>query len=372
MVNPFWLHFKRDHPAGPDRWIATAVIGLLWFLLALFGATLLLHAIARLWYVPVSARLFGQTPWLPSVWCPPAADGEPFEAPAADGTAIRGTYLPRRAGRREGIVLFCHELNGDRWNATPYVEPLRRIGLDVFTFDFRNHGASGRTEGYQPMPWVSAYDVADVRAVLDYVTRLPDADPRRIGLIGVSKGASASLCVAAGDPRVAAVVLDSVCPTEQMQGYCARSVVSDWLGSDRWGARLPAWALGSLGTWAKLVIGWRRHCRFMNMDRAARRLRTPVLLIHGQCDAHIPVELVRSWSRRMRGTKELWIVPRAKHAGAILTAREEYHRRVSAFLLQHLAGVSPALAAGQLSAPVAPRASTGAVAPPRPEKALSH
>jgi pimeloyl-ACP methyl ester carboxylesterase len=95
--------------------------------------------------------------------------------------------------------------------------------------------------------------------------------------------------------------------------------------------------VGPLGAWARLVVGWRRHCRFVNVEQAARQATSPVLMIHGDADSHVPVELARELKQAMPPRTTLWIVPWAKHAGAVEIAGEEYHERIGRFFLEHLA-----------------------------------
>jgi pimeloyl-ACP methyl ester carboxylesterase len=296
--------------------------------------------------------MFGQVSWLPSQWCAPLAEGETVRLTAADGTRLEGTYFPSTAPERQGTIACCHELNGDRWNMLPFVEGLRRRGFDVFSFDFRNHGSSDRTPDYEPTPWVTTYETADVRAVIDYLASRPDAAGQGIGLFGLSKGGTAALVAAAGDPRVRAVVVEGVCPTQSLQARWTRELLADrgpllarLLG-------LTGLLVGPLGAWTRLVVGWRRHCRFVNVERAARRSTAPVLLIHGGGDSNVPVELVCQLKQVMPPKTRLWIVPWAKHTGAIEVAGEEYHEQIARFFLDHLA---PKTVSSQPAEPVAVR-----------------
>jgi pimeloyl-ACP methyl ester carboxylesterase len=264
------------------------------------------------------------------------AEGETVRLAAADGTRLEGTYLRSTAPQRQGTVACCHELNGDRWNTLPFVAGLRRRGFDVFCFDFRNHGNSDRTPGYEPTPWVTTYETADVRAVIDYLASRPDACGQGIGLFGLSKGGTAALA-AADDPRVRAVVVEGVCPTERLQVHWARELLADHGPVIARLLGLTGLLVGPLGAWARLVVGWRRHCRFVNVEQAARQATSPVLMIHGDADSHVPVELVRELKQAMPPRTTLWIVPWAKHTGAVEIAGEEYHERIARFFLEHLA-----------------------------------
>ena len=56
--------------------------------------------------------------------------------------------------------------------------------------------------GYEPMEWVTEFEVADFIAALAYLKSRPHAHPIGVGLFGISKGAGAGLLAAANDPYV--------------------------------------------------------------------------------------------------------------------------------------------------------------------------
>lgn len=313
------------------------IVALCWFLLGLVALVALAQIVGWLVYVPVVARLIGETPWLPAEWREPLGEGEDIELFTDDGVRLSGTYLGTTGARRKGVVAFCHELNGDRWASIPYTEDLRRRGYDIFTFDFRNHGASQRTPAYEPMPWVTEYDVSDVRAVIDYLCDRPDAEPGGIGLLGVSKGGTVALCATAADPRVRTLVLDGACPTERMQLHYLRRFSKIFARFSWLITRLPDPALRTTCALARGVVGRRRHCRFVGVDRSARRIRQPVLMIHGRRDGHIPLEVIRALRDSMPCRPKLWVTPRAKHNESITLERLEYHWRIGRFFDRHLA-----------------------------------
>jgi len=308
------------------------VTGFLWFLLGLVGLTLGLHLVARLLFVQAAAKIFGQAPWLPSGWREPPDEGEGVLLTTADGRRLRGTYLAARSGPRRGAIACCHEFNGDRWNMLRYAEGLRRRGFDTLLFDFGNHGASDPVPGYDPAPWVTTYETADVRAAVDYLA----TRDVKIGLFGVGRGATAALC-AAGDPRVRAVALEGAFPTERLQVHTLREMLAGSIPWCGWLYRLPEAFLAPLAQWVRLVVGWRRHCRFVRVGQSARRVHAPVLMIHGQCDPCVPIDLVCGLRDAIAGPTQLWVVPCAKHDDAVRVAPEEYAQRVAQFFADHLA-----------------------------------
>jgi uncharacterized protein len=62
-------------------------------------------------------------------------------------------------------------------------------------------------------------------------------------------------------------------------------------------------------------------------------------MIHGGADTYITPEMAATLCNdaRRSQSKELWVVPKAKHNQAIVTAGEAYHARVVAFFDEHLA-----------------------------------
>ncbi|MBL9125553.1 MAG: alpha/beta fold hydrolase [Planctomycetaceae bacterium] len=313
------------------------MLSFLLVVLGVFLAAASLLALTLLVYVPPLARGFVQTSWLVAPPSPRLRGGETCRFRARDGIELSGVYLRTPAAQRMGVVVFCHELTSDRNSAGPYVEVLRRRGFDVFAFDFRNHGASANLPGYEPLPWLTRFELADVQGALDYVCSRPDADPRGVGLMGVSRGGTAALAAAAGERRVRAVVTDGAFAFRTIQLHYMRRYMQIYTAWADWFARLPDLWLGPLCVWSQWVIGYRRGCRFVPIESAARRIRQPVLMIHGADDPYIPLDTAARLQTQLGGRSKLWVVPAARHNGSIVTAPSAYHRHVVRFFLKHLA-----------------------------------
>jgi uncharacterized protein len=301
-----------------------------------FVGAVLFYVVTWIWYVPAIIRVFGETPWLQPRQFSPLEGGEDCEFFTADGLVLRGTYLPTTAPIRQGVVVFCHELGGDRWGAAGYAGELRHRGFDIFTFDFRNHGKSDRLSDYQPVPWLTQYEVLDLQAAVNYACSRPDGDPRSVGLFGVSRGGNAALCVAASDPRIRAVVTDGAFPFDAMLKHYIRRFIRIFVRIPV--VYLPDWFLISYYKWAKYVLALRRRCRFVNVEQACRRVHQPVFMIHGERDMYIPTKLAEALRGALSGRSKLWIVPGVKHNGAVAAMEQEYHRRIWRFLQRHVAG----------------------------------
>lgn len=321
------------------------LITALFTLLGVYACLLVILVIAWFVYVPLVIRIFSETPFLLADSSHPVEGGEECEFPTADGLVLRGVYFATPARPRLGVVMFCHELTSDRWSALRYLDDLRERGFDVFAFDFRNQGASDRQGGYEPMPWVTQFELNDLRAALNYLSSRPDADARGVGLLGISRGGAAALCAAADDARIACVVTDGAFPLEEMQLHYMRKYMEIYLHFSGLLSKLPNHSLATFCRWARFIVGWRRGCKFLNVTHMTRRLRKPVFMIHGERDTYVPVEVAQELRASLGRKPRLWVVEGAKHNRSIDVASDLYHRRMARFFQVHLAGEQlPAIA----------------------------
>lgn len=258
-----------------------------------------------------------------------------------DGLTLQGAYFRTTSIERLGVIVFAHELHGDRWSAVDYVKDLVATGFDVFAFDFRCHGESDRMEGYEPMCWLTQYEINDMQAAIDYACSRPDADPDGVGVIGVSRGAAAALCIAARDSRVRSLVCDGPIAASTIQVHFIRRFVTIHSRVGQILARMPAFVLGMVAAAGRMVVERRQNCKFANIEQAATEVEQPVLLIQGERDKYVPVEVTKTLRSSLAGRSRLWVVPDAKHNAAITVATTEYRRRIWRFFTRHSAQPRP-------------------------------
>jgi uncharacterized protein len=99
---------------------------------------------------------------------------------------------------------------------------------------------------------------------------------------------------------------------------------------------MPAWFYAHMARVGIRRVQRARKVRFFHLETEADAIRQPVLMIHGEADSYIKVEMARALFRRATGPKEFWAVPGAKHNLSISVAGPDYARRVVAFFDQHL------------------------------------
>jgi dipeptidyl aminopeptidase/acylaminoacyl peptidase len=317
-------------------WLGLALMCSLPLLLAAWLA--FMYGYLRWKYAHLIVRIFQEKPLFILPRGDPLAEAEPVTFRTADGLTLCGCYLAT-SRRRRGVLLFGLEFGSSRWSCRSYCEHLVANGFDVFAFESRNQGASDSLPGYEPLQWVTDYEVADVRAALAYLKGRPDADPRGVGFFGISKGGGAGLLAAAHDPYVRCCVADGAFATYSTVVPYMRHWFRIYNRDYFLQGLLPSWYYGLVGLSVLRQIERERHCRFPHLEKALRRLTPrPLLLIHGAMDTYIKPEMARALFTGARQPKEFWLVPGAKHNQALQVAGDEYRRRVLEFFTTHLAG----------------------------------
>lgn len=289
-------------------------------------------------YLHFLVRIFEERPLfiVPRGQPVPAAEDVTF--PTTDGLSLHGCYLHTTAASRRGVILFAIEFGSNRWSCVPYCEGLLAGGYDVFAFEPRGQGDSRGHLGYEPMQWVTNYEVEDARAALRYLKGRPDADPRGIGFFGISKGGNAGLLAAVDDPSVRCFVTDGVFPTHTMTLGYARKWFSIYNSHYLLHGLMPLWYYGLVCNVGLRQIARRHRCSLPKLESAIGRLAPrPLLMVHGGGDTYVKPEIAESLFRRAKEPKDFWLVGGAKHNQALHIAGAEYQRRILEFFDEHLA-----------------------------------
>ena len=141
---------------------------------------------------------------------------------AADAEQRVPGLLLKRAGRagRRPVVIALHGTGGNKEGQLPLLKELAGAGFIAVAIDGRYHGERTKA-GTGSAEYVEAilrafrtgrehpflYDtVWDVMRLIDYLETRADVDPKRIGLIGFSKGGMETYLAAAVDRRISVAV----------------------------------------------------------------------------------------------------------------------------------------------------------------------
>jgi pimeloyl-ACP methyl ester carboxylesterase len=341
-----------------------------WLGLALTLSVPALFSLALTWvyfhlkhkYLHHLVRIFQEKPLFVIPRGQPQPDAEEIDIKAIDGLTLRACYL-KTTRQRRGVVWFGLEFGSNRWSCVPYCEHLLENGYDVFACECRGQGDSSPLPNYEPLQWITEFEVADMKAALAYLKGRADADPRGIGFFGISKGAGIGLLVAADDPYVRCFATDGMFATfTVLVPYMRKwfSIYNNWYWLQGLG---PSSFYGRLGILGLKLIEAERHCRFTHLEPALPRLSPrPTLMIHGEGDTYIKTDMAEALYRKVPAPKEFWLVEGAKHNQALAVASDEYRRRILAFFNKHLANGDGGQAEPHLS-PITP-ALPSSCAPP--------
>jgi hypothetical protein len=163
-------------------------------------------------------------------------------------------------------------------------ERLSRCGIATLLLDDRGVGASDGDAASATLEDTAA----DVRAAIDDVRHRPVVDGSRVALIGHSYGGVVAPLVAAADPTIAAVVLlggpaTSFRETMRYQ-HRYRIAHDDSIPIDRKDAALEAAMRQQDLNVTRSTEAWRRSVQDRDPLLTARKLRMPVLILHGLTD----------------------------------------------------------------------------------------
>ena len=230
----------------------------------------------------------------------PAAVGligvELVEMPVEDGQTLRGWFLPGQRTPPPFTVIVFNGNAGNRAYRAPLAAALRRHGLAVLLFDYRGYGGNAGTPTQRGLE-------ADARAARAWLLQRPDVDPARIVYFGESLGSAVATILAAEHPPAALVL------------------------------RSPFTSLADLGRihYPILPVRWLLRDRFASIEAIAR-VRSPVLVVAGDRDGIVPLELSQRLFDSIAGRKELVIVRGADHNDDELLSGEQLIRSLVGFL----------------------------------------
>ena len=253
----------------------------------------------------------------------------------ADGSPLVGVLrVPPGAGRRPALVVTGPLTSVKEQAAGTYADALAARGFVTLAFDHRSFGESGGEPRQYEHP---GHKVADVRAAVAALARLPEVDPDRIGAVGVCAGAGYMARAVADEPRirsfgaVAGFYHDPAMQKQWMQGGFDAAVDSARAARLRYQESGVADMIPAVGKEGEVAMpldeafayygtprgavpnytnGFALMSREMTLpydaQAAASSIRVPTLMIHSEKALAPP--LARAFFSRLAGPKrEVWV-----------------------------------------------------------------
>jgi hypothetical protein len=218
---------------------------------------------------------------------------------AGDGTRLFGWYVKVQAS--SPVLLWCHGNAGNVIHRLDNLQYLYRQGLSVFLFDYRGYGRSQTRRPSED----GLYQ--DALGAFEFLTRIIKIRPDRIVLFGRSLGAAVAADLAARK-AAAALILESAFPSVEA------------VARFHYGGLPLHWLLGA---------------EFRLINRLPQ-LSLPKLIIHGEKDDIIPIDLGRQVFDAAKPPKEWYVIQGADHNNTYQVGGAAYFRRLTEFIRRAL------------------------------------
>ena len=196
---------------------------------------------------------------------------------------LHGWWIPSGHAAAK-TLLYLHGNDGNVSTNMGGIEPLRRLGYEIFMLDYRGYGESGG--GFPSEAGV----YQDAQTAWDYLVHTRGIKPSDILIYGHSLGGAVAIDLATRHADAAGLVVES-----------SFTSIREMAGLDRLYALLPL----------DLIV----NQRFDSIDKV-RRLRLPVLYVHGTGDELVPFDMGRALYRATPSAVDFVAVVGGGHEGS--------------------------------------------------------
>jgi predicted acyl esterase len=231
--------------------------------------------------------------------------------PMDDGVSIASTlYVPDGTPPAGGwpALVFLHGLSGNRQQMNALVEGYGFVGgsYAILTFDARGHGESGGLVGID-----GPREVADVRAIRNWLAARPDVSDGKIGAWGISYGGGAIFnSLAAGVPLAAAVTVETwtdLYSALMPQGLVKSGLVAGLAGSIPEHRRDPSLAAIQAAAFAGNAAAVKPWAAERSSLSKLGTVTTPVLMAQGRRDFLFGIDQATQAFKALKGPRVLFV-----------------------------------------------------------------
>jgi pimeloyl-ACP methyl ester carboxylesterase len=228
-----------------------------------------------------------------------------------------GYFFPGLRGAP--TIVLCHGYGSSRDELLTLVSALQDHQYNVFLFDFAAHGHNGGMTSF-------GYREADeLGAAIDALAARNDVNPHSVGVWGYNLGAYAALREAERDPRIRALVLDSVYdrPDQMVK-----------IGVERTGLAGFPWMVRSAEFSFEML-----NLPYRNLPALSTRLNSltgvPTLFIQASDDPEL-ANITHEMFLKAPEPREQAIIGKGNFVGMSDDDKRSYENRVVTFFLAHL------------------------------------
>ncbi|WP_412989275.1 alpha/beta hydrolase [Pediococcus siamensis] len=238
---------------------------------------------------------------------------------AEDGIHLAATYLANE--NSDKTVILAHGYHHAHEQMIPYAKLFRDLGYNVLMPDARGHGISdGNIVGFG---WLDRRDY--IKWIAEINSR--SKTPQKIVLFGISMGAATVLATAGESDlpdNVKAVIEDSGFSSAQKE-------FSYRLGHYYF---MPPFLSTFVSLMTRLTGGY--SLKEADIAHQAANITIPVLMIHGDADRYVPVEMMAEIKSALAKQipSESVEVPGVDHVGSQSNDPQKYQQTIANFLKQ--------------------------------------
>ena len=213
------------------------------------------------------------------------------------------------------VIILTHGTPGNRLSMLQRAAFLYKHGYNVLLFDFQSYGLS---QGV--MSTLGMVESEDILAAISFLHGLPDTMYSKIGVLGLSMGATAAVLAASRSSDILALVAES-CPVDatrvpgdvpdEASREADQQLVEDVYGVDNTQARPIDYVHKLAG-------------------------HTAIFFINGDADSTTPLPGMQSLYEAASAPKQYWVVPNAGHAQSFAIDPEGYMQRLDVFFDTYL------------------------------------
>lgn len=238
---------------------------------------------------------------------------ESVEINSKDGLKLRG-HLAKNTG--DIIFLIAHGYQTSEKESLKIAKILYEMGYSTLTIDMRAHGES---EGkYIGMGYFEKFDLLNWIHFID--EKMPQ---KKIFLHGTSMGGASVLLAGTLElPK-------NVCGIVDDCGYTSAYKMFKEELKKRFS--LPSFPVLNMAT-VMTRIKAKYNLKDTDIIKDIEKIHVPVLIIHGDKDDFVPVEMGKEIYEKLRGNKEIFLVKNADHADSKYVEPEKYYKKIKEFV----------------------------------------
>lgn len=223
------------------------------------------------------------------------------------------------------VIILCHGLISSKESGT-YISLeglLNKAGISIFRFDFFGHGESeGKLEE------ITTSEAVD--DILKAIKFLKSLGYTKIGLMGSSFGGIASIMAASKTSDLFILVLKSPVSNYEEKGIMTKGKRE----LEEWKRKGYRYYVSESGRKLRLNYTFYKDFKNNNGYEAAKRIKIPTLIVHGDKDESVPVEQSRKTASIMRNCK-LKVIKGADHRYSKPEHRERMLDLISKFIIEN-------------------------------------